>query len=134
MQAMSKLHVARIAATSLPVDGRFVLEGISEGGIRMLKWPGQEPGAGGHKCFRLGLRSYPYVDPDTHKFQYKKIGDEHNLLMFSRNDDTRTVLDTWIKALSGAPAWTPEELELFYGCMHRTWGDIAANIPPFVNV
>lgn len=88
---------------------KFEPEGITEGGIKWVDWPGKTKDMS--KTLRLDFTfshkpTWPWINPDT--FQKWRDGKDEDLTDVL-NEDWRC----FIKAFHYAPAWTPDDLRIW---------------------
>lgn len=105
-------------------DYDFAPEAITEGGIVFTRWPNKEPRH--YKTLRFRVEHtfgrWPTIIRDRDNQIESWRNSEERVIWKSTTDDalnrkrpreTQPSGGTFLKALLGAPCWTPQELELF---------------------
>ncbi len=91
----------------------FQPEGISDGFIHWVQWPGKDADTKAYKCMRCwrykGSNHWPWV-PVTAMTTW--VGDEQIALEMG-------MYGTFLKSFYAAPAWTRAELGLFKECFEK---------------
>jgi hypothetical protein len=96
----------------------FVPEPITEGGIKLTTWPNKKPQAYKTVRFKIGTGqgsgSWPQIGPNT--LEQWRQQPEMMIWSFPRNTfvvrhSNQVTGCLYLKALYGAPCWTPTEVE-----------------------